>query len=46
MPADSESVVIAERDVAWKYKSFIGKKKKKKESYVRIFLFYFTKIKK
>lgn len=45
MPADSESVVIAERDVAWKYKSFIGEKKKK-ESYVRIFLFYFTKIKK
>ena len=35
MPADSESVVIAERG-----------EKKKKESYVRIFLFYFTKIKK
>jgi len=31
MPADSESVVIAERDVAWKYKSFMGKEKKKKK---------------
>lgn len=41
MPADSESVVIAERDVAWKYKSFIGEKKKKRKLCKNIFILFY-----